>query len=223
MSVTAQTVVNEAALLLGDAAFRLITPAKWLTLLNRAQRKMSQRLNLYGVQATFSITAGINRVALPDDCTQLRRVDFTETPETPGSYRKLGDLTEDEWEARVQGHYPTGTPLEYCARMGWFHLVPEPDTTIVDAGRMDYWASPPDITDLDVQSLVIPDMARDHLVTGLLIEGMRASRQFVEARELEQEWMTVMEPEFKERLENRSDDRRMSIRPVNTRRSAQGA
>lgn len=223
MSVSARTIADESAILLGDPDFTQVSLPRWRILLNRAQRKMATRIDVYGLQSTFDIVSGSGRVALPDDCTHLARVEFTETPSDPTTYRELDELPEEQFRAQTSGHYPTGSPTEYCARMGWFHLVPQPDANVDEGGRMDYWAIPPDITDIDTQSIVFPDMARDHLVTGCLIEGMRASRMFDEAAELEKEWYAVMEPEVKDRLEDRSSDRRPSFRPVTSRSIARPA
>lgn len=223
MSVAASIIIEEAAVLLGDPQFTQVSRERWRVLLNRAQRKMATRIDAYGLQVTFAITDGVSRIALPDDCTHLARVEFTETPSDPRTYRKLDDLVEEEWSARVNGNYPAGPPNSYCCRLGWLHLVPEPETTIADGGRMDYWALPPDVTDIDTQSIAFPDMARDHLVTGCLIEGMRSIRMYTEANALEREWYEIMEPEVKDRLEDRSSDRRPSLRPVTSRATARPA
>lgn len=206
------TLITEAAELFGDPAQGRISPGVWRIILNRVLRGVSMKMNVFEAETFFDIVTSSHRYAWPSDATQIRFVQYTDTPSDQESLQFLGEMVEEKWRTLTHGRYPVGAPRSYFARQGWFHLWPRADVAYEKGGLVAYWAIHPEIVVPEAESIVYPDMTRDYIVDGMLVQAAMRDKQLLEANALWQGWLSQLD-EAKFRIEDRSDDRRPSLRP----------
>jgi hypothetical protein len=212
MSVNTIDCVNDAASLISDPGMTSVTIDQWKTIFNRSQRKVSTLVNMLEAEALFDVQAGIDRYSYPDDMIQLVSLRWTNTPDDPNSFIFLREMMRPEFQAATDTRYDTGDPQGYFARKQWFHLYPQPDTTFLGGGLINYIYVPADIADITAGIAEWPDFWRDDIIDWMQIEGMKRLKQYEEAKDLEQVFMSRL-PELKQRAEDRSADRRPAMRP----------
>lgn len=201
---------QEAAFRIEDVGYEHITLPQWAMIYNRVQRDISLRRKIIEHQDTTALVED-ERYPYPDGMVQLNGVEFTETPDSPGTYRFLGEIFENEWRALTTGSYPIGMPESYLARKSMFVLDKVPAAVIDKAIRITYWATPEDVADIQIGTLELPDFARDHVVDGMVIMAMYARGDERRAAAAEREWLK-REEFIAEPISDRSEDRRSNLR-----------
>lgn len=211
MSTSALSVINEAALAVGDPQFSRIARVEWRDLLNQSSRDLARKLRLVLWTATFDLAAASDEYALPADCIQVKGMRWNDTPSDSTTWRKCDEWFEDEFNGATDGSFSEGDPAHYFVRVDTFHLYPRPGTAITGGGKIIYWGLPDDVTDEATQVIPIMDMLRDSLRERMVIHGLRRLDRFDKAAAHEQEWQASLTSD-RDRLEDRSADRRSRIR-----------
>lgn len=212
MSVSALTVINEAAALVGDPNFTRVNQPAWNVILNSSARDLMRKLRLQLWTVTFDLAALDHEYALPSDCLQVKWVQVNETPSDQTQWREVKEFFEDEYRAATNGQYSSGTrPTRYFVLNDTFHLHPMPDTTILAGGKILYWGLPDDVTSPSTQGIPVMDILRDTLRERMLIYGWRRLKDFEAAAQAEKEWEASLTVD-RDRLEDRSADRRPRVR-----------
>lgn len=211
MSVSALTVITEAAEAVGDPAFSRIARPEWRSILNASCRDLARKLKVVLWAATFDIVAD-DEYATPSDCIQIKSLSYNPTPSDPTTWYWLREKFEDEFRSMTHGAYPSGTPTAYFARTDTFHLLSKPDTAVEAGGKMIYWGLPDDVTDETTQGIPVMDTLRDTMHDRMVTRALRRLEKFDAAEKREQEWQASLNVD-REQLEDRSADRRARIRP----------
>jgi hypothetical protein len=218
MSYPAIDLMRDAATLVGDPGMTRATPDSLLLALNRVQRDLAVRMNMFESEFLFDIAAD-HRYSYPPGVVRAHfvRVANGTDASDPDSFPFMDELVEEDWRGRIDGNYPHGTPTHYFARRGWFHLYPWPDDAVTGGGVLAAWMQPDNIIDPNIEYTQFPDMMRDYVVDGMMVTALQAIEQYAEAREHYANWLLRL-PEIKGQVEDPSDDRRPSFRPQLTRR-----
>ena len=212
MSYPASTLATDAAVLLGEPGMTRVTMDIWRIALNRVQRDLGVRINMFEQEYIFDITSD-HRYTYPPGAVRVRFVRRGDDATEPDSFLFLTEMFEVEWRSSTTGHYPRGTPTRYFARRNWFHLWPWPDTAVASGGVLTAWSMPPDIVDMTSELTAFPDLMRDYVVDGMLVTGLRALRDYEAADEHYKGWLLRL-PEIKGQVEDPSDDARPRFAPT---------
>lgn len=218
MSTNALSVINEAAVLIGDPLFSRITRSQWVALMNQSARDVAKKLRIVLKAATFDIVAGQHEYALPDDCWQVKSFQFNETPEDETTWWWLTEVFEDEYRKATNGMYPSsGRPTNYFVNLETFHLYQNPSESIVGGGKIRYWGMPSTVSNEAVDSIPLQDIMRDTLRDRMVTYALRILEKWDAASNHEREWNSSITID-RDRIEDRSADRRARIRtrPGNT-------
>lgn len=214
MSTLVQTIIDEAAMEIGDPNKQRIEQAQWLTIYNMSQRELCQKANLLRLQDDFDLVAGQTRYDYPQGMVQLNGIEVSETPDDDSSFQWLAELREDEFRMITTGAYPTASiPTQYFATSSWFYLVGAVTTPIQDGGAIDYFGIPDEITAVDSSTVIqVDDLARDYLRNRMVIHGHQARNRLVEARAALDIWNEELIV-LQDKLADRAEDRRSSLAP----------
>lgn len=210
MSTLISDIASEASIIIGDDKFSRVTRGNWLVFANRRMRKLCMRLNIVKRRARFNIVANNEIYALPANCVQMTRLQFTDTPSDIGTFRDLRERFEDDFRDATSNQYPTGDPDRYFADQGFFYLLPMPTTSVALGGRIEYWGLP-DAALAQEDAISLPETMHDLLVEGIVIDAQRKMEKFDQAAVSEQEWENTIS-ETRVKLEDRSSDRRSKVR-----------
>jgi len=216
MSVTVTSLITQCATRMRDPNARLTTREEWLAYYNEVQLEVATELRLLEVDADFDLFSMQERYAYPEDAVAIRGIRFSLTPTDLGSYRWLNEIFEDEWRARTNYRYPQGIPYSYCARPNCFVLVPKPDNDYPGTGLITYARTPVWLDSETDAAMELPDQVRTFIADGMMPKAMRARNRYAEAAEQEKVWRAVL-ASLRDKFEDRSDDRRPALRPVNYR------
>ena len=213
MSTFVASLIDEAALRLGDPRFTRVSRADWLQFFNEAQLDAATELRILEDDFFFTIQAGAARYTYPQNMIQMSKLSFTETPADGRSYRDLQEMFRDEHRsAATSGMYPQGSVWGYYARAAFFELVGEPSTEVIDGGLLTMWYTP---TWIDVETagdvMELPDMMRNLIRDWMLEKGLTKIGRVVEAQRMELRREMKLTG-FRSKIEDRSDDRRAALR-----------
>lgn len=210
--ISAATLIDEAAALIGDVNKRRVLASAWLVILNRTTRKMAGHVNLVEVQATFDLTTE-DRYPYPDDCVQVTGMAWNDNPSgAPFDWWHLDEKTEQWLREQTDGQYQDGDPEAYIPQRSWFSLYPRYTTTLASGGRIQYLKIPNVVTEPISGTIDIPHFTHDLFVDGMLVEAHRHLKMYAEARELERQWRADFD-EVKHRIEDRGNDKRPNVMP----------
>lgn len=220
MSTLISTVIDDAALEIGDPNKQRIQLGQWVSIYNMANRETCEKANLLKFQDQFDLNANQLKYDYPEGMTVMTDIHVTETPSDELSWRYLKEMFEDEFRERTDRRYPTASlPDHYFATSSWFHVIPAVSAQIVGGACITYFGLPDNVTLDQVQSaqvLQIPDFARDYLLRRMVIQGKKARNRIAEAKADLEMWEADMET-FQDKLDDRSQDRRSSLAPRKNR------
>lgn len=211
MSTTIASLISRASRKANDPNNNRTKRDEWLEYYNETHREVAAETRVLETDATFSIQAGVDRYTYPPDAVAIKGVAYTITPSDEKSFADLFELFRDEFRAKTSGGYPTGHVWAYYARSKWFHLVGQPDTTYAAGGRVTYWYVPP-IATVEGDVMHLPDFLDTFVLDGMVILNRLTTRERVAARQDQQEWQRKLS-ELRDKMEDRSDDRRPAFRP----------
>lgn len=212
MSTSALAVVNEGAALVGDPGFSRITQEEWRVYLNTAARDLARKMRLVRWIVTYDLVLNGPEYALPPDCFQIIRMHYNLTPSNQTTWFKIDEIFQDEFDQTTNGNYASGLMQRYLALNDTFWLYPMPDKNVVAGGRIAYWGMPDEVTTLASGVIPVMDILRDSLRERMVIFALRRLEKFDAAQRHELEWEASLTSE-RDRLEDRSADRRPQIRP----------
>jgi hypothetical protein len=211
VSTTAIEVINDAAIAFGDPGFSRVSQAEWLLFLNRTLRAFCSRINVIERTGYFDLVADNELYAWPEDATLITGVGVTDTPEDIYSFRYLREMVKEEFRRNTSAYFPVGPVTHYYPARQYFSLYPRPATTVEGGGLIEYYGIPANLISVDA-ALETPDFCRDYLSAGMTVWAHRKAKELDEAQSAERVWLAA-EPELASRLEDRTDDRRKSLRP----------
>ena len=216
MSTLVQDLVDDAALQIGDPNKQRVQLSQWHSIYNRSNRALGEKANVFRYLDQFTLVAGQMKYDYPQLMTVMNGIRVSETPSDETTFQVIEEIFEDEWRNRTSGLYPTATlPDSYFATSNWFWLVPMATNQIVDGACIDYFGLPDTIsyTSFTASGTVIQaeDFAQDYLVRRMVIHGMEARNRWQEAKDALSLWEADMET-FMDKLDDRSQDRRSSLR-----------
>jgi len=220
--ILVQSILDDASNKVNDPNKGRLGQARWLQFYNDATEYMTVAWKIREQDATHDIAADEDRYTYPDDCMQMSRWRWSETPSDTTTYEDAGELFEDEFRMVTNRSLPSGdTGFRYWARPQFFQITPRPTVLVQEGGLLTYWKIATAVIDPAVETFELPPaarmFARDHMVISAKRELGRND-----------EWPTdlvVWEKHMDlvwDRLEDRSDDRRERIRPESLRRRYHG-
>jgi hypothetical protein len=212
MSFNSLLVINEAAEALRDPAFGTITQPRWLSIQNRVARIMARKMRLVEWTTVTGVTLAEPEYEYPSDSFQIISVRYNETPGDPTTWFKLGELFSDEFEARTQRNYSTGTPMRYYPATTSLFLHPMPDVTLASALKVRYWGLPDAVTNASTQDVQLSDTLRDLLLEGMIAYGFDDMKDYESGASAQQKWQAALTFD-RDRFEDKSADRRSRLRP----------
>lgn len=204
--------VATAGVRIADPAYRAVTIDQWVGALNEVAREMSKRMRLKKRRATFSLEANNPTYTYPNNMIQMVSLEYNPTPSDQKTWRKLGEMFKDEFDQETTNSYPAADPTRYYADAGYFYLVGMPTTDLTNGGRITYWSLPDVVTSASTQFLPIHDAAQDVLLVGMLQRGYMMLEKYDVADRMETKYERMI-AQSGLLLEDRSDDRRQSVRP----------
>jgi hypothetical protein len=212
MIVTVTQIIDRCALFSEGGQTRRITRPLWLQCYNNVQVDLATEIRCLECDATFDIVAEESRYAYRQDMVSMKRLWFSETPAEENTYRKVKEAFPDEWEDMVSGNYPGGYVHHYIARPSFFQLVARPEAAIVDGGMLTYWATPTWLELEDNALMEVPYFLSKHVQEGMQILARIAARERGAAAQDYERWKASLS-NLREKIEDRSDDRRSALRP----------
>ncbi len=218
MSVNALSVINDAALAVGDPGFTRVSRPQWLSILNQAARDLARKMNLVTWTATAAAVAGDEQLALPADCVQVRSLRYYTNPADESTRAWLGEKYEDEYRSLTDRSSSSGDPLYYFVEGETINVWPVPSADLEAAFRIQYWGLPDAVTNESTQGIPVMDFLQDSLRERMVILGLRALKEFDTAAAHELEWQASLTFD-RARVEDRSEDRRTRIRTSGSRMS----
>lgn len=215
-SVLVSYLVDDAARAIGDPRKTRVSLDDWESFYNRSARELCEKANVLQYRSKFNL--GTQALyPYPDEMVVLSRIEINETPTDDDAWRPLDEKFEDEFRALTTGRYPTGTiPDSYFSDQGGFYLIPRPEAAITEAGRMIFFGLPDRISDIATATFQLIDVAQDYVTRRMIVYGLKARNRHSEAASELAQWFADVEG-LADKLEDRAQDRRSSIRP---RRSA---
>lgn len=221
MSTLITSLIDQAALNVFQPDKARITPAHWLTFYGAAARDIGARLFAVRYTSFADIQADID-YDYPDEMTRMIKLWTSETPDDVDSWAEVKELRDDELTDMVNRRYPTGTlPERYLAQATSFRVVPRPTAVLAGALKLEYWGLPDEITSSFGTQMQFPDFMREWVVEHMTISGLRALKQYVEAKARYDDW-AARENDYAAKLTDRSDDRRPAFVPRSRKRSTGG-
>lgn len=214
MPITCQEIIDQAATDFGDPTMGRILQAEWLEIYNRSQRSLTRSYRVIEEDAFHDIAANEDRILYPSLCVQLKRWQFTSTPDDPASYVEAGEIFEDEYRAVTRFVIPTGdTGFRYWARLGFIVITPRPTVLVKRGGLMSYWKLAAKVVAGDEATVLleVPETLEDLLVARMVIKAKSRNHRMTEAQAGLAEWEAEMAKAY-EPIEDRSDDRRPRLR-----------
>jgi hypothetical protein len=212
VSVLVASIVNGAALRVGDPNFRRVTREDWLEFYNEVVEGIASRMRVIPYYGYFKIVAGQPLYALPARLVVLTNVGFSATPAVADSYRKLTEKFNDEFESLTNISYPTGEPMHYHARPRHFYLISKPTVDVVRGGKVSGYQVPVPARNIDSEYLPLPDWFKNHVRNGMLVPAKRKLEKYDEAAADEATWLD-QDAKLAENMEDPSHDRRAALRP----------
>lgn len=220
MSTFIQSVIDDAAVAIGDPNKQRVSMASWTLFYNRSNRELCAKANILRFSDQFDLIANQRKYSYPQGMVVMTGIRVSETPSDENSFKVVNEIFEDEFREKTDRLYPTETlPSEYFATASWFHLVGAAAAEIQDGGCITYFGLPDRITLTQIEAnqvLQIPDFAQDYLLQRMIIYGMRARNRYAEAKGELELWNADMET-LQDKLEDRSQDRRSSLAPRRNR------
>lgn len=139
-TLSVQSLLDDAAVRFGDPYKTHFNDTSLLAYYNDTCEEFTRRWQLIEVDASFSWVAGEDRYSYPDDSVQVLRLHYNATPSDSTTWRKVFEITEEEYRLYTDGNLPTGEDkLWYWARGSFFVMVPRPLTAISQGGKIGYW------------------------------------------------------------------------------------
>lgn len=220
MGVTIQSMIDRAAISIGDPTKARIIASTWLNCANMALEDISMKMDLLQFEDDFDLPAG-NQIPYPESFKQLVRIDVSATPSDPESFRKLDEKFEDEWNDARRGGYPTGdVPTHYFADRHCIWIMPMPVAPVSDGGIITYTAQVEEITD---PSTVLP---LRKALSGFVRERIEIYALYAWQRNDEAERRDIIwqarENDIRIMLEDSSLDRAEQLRPQSAKRGYGG-
>lgn len=217
MSTLITSLVDDAALQIGDPNKQRVTMPHWHSIYNRSNRELGQKANVFRYLDQFTLEALQMKYDYPESMTVMNGIRVSETPSDETTFQVIDEIFEDEWRKRTNSLYPSATiPDAYFATSNWFWLVPMAEAQIVDGACIDYFGLPDTLsyTDFTAANAVIQaeDFAQDYLIRRMVIHGMEARNRWQEAKDSLALWEADMVT-LQDKLDDRSQDRRSSLRP----------
>lgn len=210
MSVFVKSIMDDAAITIGDPDYRRVTVNEMHKFYNRTARIVARRLKTIEYEAFFDLQAN-DLYKLPDDCIQVRKLFVTESPSDSESYYSLDEIFEDEFSGLTNRARPSGSPRCYYVRQGYFHVYPKPSAVVLNGGKMIYWGMPPTSYNYTTDVIPFSDLVQDTLTEGVVVYALKRMSRLDEAAAREREWYESMNID-RNVMEDRSGDKRPSLR-----------
>jgi len=215
MSTPVGDIISAALYEIGDPNGKSTKRPAMLGFYNRAQRKLARGLRCLETDYYFNLQANEPRYYYPDDNIQISgiRISQVAQPSSLGDYYWLRERFRDEWRNATDGYRPSSQVWGYHARANWFELLDAPVADVDDGGIVTTWHLPQEVvTETSATLMELPDSMRDAVQEGMQILARLTGRERAAAMDDWKRWVDEIEAE-REKFEDRSDDRRSSIRP----------
>lgn len=218
MSTYVLSLIDDAAKAIGDPNKQRVELSQWLSIYNRSNRAMCEKVDLLRKADKFSLVQNQTRYKYPATMTRLCGIQVSETPTDESSFRWLDEMFEDEFRDAVRGRYPLESlPSRYFATSSWWYLIGAAEVAIADGGCIDYFSLPDEITDLSTNPVIqVDDIARDYITEHMIALSMQSRNRWTESALALQAWEARAEGLI-DKLEDRSDDRRSTLSPRRNR------
>ncbi len=221
MSTLVTNVINDCGVRSSDPGFTRTPRTLWLQFLNEAQLEIASELRCIEIDANFDVVGGQEKYTYPPDCVVVRGIAYSDTPSDTTSFKWLNERFEDEWRRETTVHYPQGTIHSYCARQQFIELIGQPSVTVTGGGLITYVRVPAWLTAEASNALEVPDFLRSFLADRMIVFAKRTRNNYAEAAQDEKVWLAKLE-QLRDKIEDRSEDRRPAIRPFGLSRPYAG-
>jgi len=212
MSVLVSDLITRAGVKIGDPGFRRTSRTDFLQFFNEVQFKIATEIRCLEVDADFNIVADQYLYDYPDEAVGMTGVRFSETPTDINTFRWLREKFTDEWRMLTTPLRPSGNVWAYYARPHCFELSSTPTLAVTNGGIASYWIHPAWLNSESSAVLEIPDFTQEFVMEGMTIHARLTGRDRVAAAQDEKRWLDSL-VNLREKIEDRSDDRRPALRP----------
>lgn len=220
MSVLVSDIVTQVLDEIGDKDGNRTKREDVVRYYNRAQRVIATDTQALEVDAYFDLLEGEPRYAYPEDAVQMTKIRLSRTnaPTALGDYYKLDECFTEEFDADTYAGRSNGYIDQYLARNNWIEFPVNPAEDIADGGLMTYFKIPAKVlAESQGLTMELPDFLEDHVIEGCkIIARMGHLRERAAAQTDWEKWMLVGKG-LKNVVQDRSQDRRASIRPPRSR------
>lgn len=215
MSTYISDLISRSLTEVGDPDGRRTTRVDMLLYFNRVQELIATVLRCVETDYYFNLIANEPRYAYPDDNIQISlvRISRSSTPTSLADYYSLREKFKDEWRSATDGARPSAQVYGYFARPAWFELLDAPVAAVTDGGIVTTWNIPAWTANESASAtMALPDWLRGQVQEGMMILSRKTGRERAAAMEDWKIWTETIEA-LREKVEDKSDDRRPAIRP----------
>lgn len=215
MSTFVTDLITSALLEIGDKDGHRTTRAEMLLYFNRTQRALATGLRCLQTDYYFNLVANEPRYVYPEDAVQISgiRISRVAVPTSLEDYYWLGEFFNDEFRMATHGMRPSATVYAYHARPEWFELLNAPVADVVDGGIVTTWRNAARLpSETSSATMELPDWLDNVVIEGMKILARMSGRERAAAMSDWQRWTAEIDG-LREKVEDRSDDRRAAIRP----------
>lgn len=210
MSVAVTDLINRASLLIGDPSNRRTSRDEFLLHLDTIQNKLATETRCIEVDADLNVAAGVYEYPYPPSSVGITGIQFSEAPAQGGFY-PLDEKFKDEWRRMTYRMRPAGNPWAYFARTRSFEVTGTPTVDVTDGFIVTYWIKAERTLTETGTVMQVPDFLEDHVIDGMVIRARMTGRDRVAAAQDYNVWLASL-ADLREKIEDRSDDRRAAIR-----------
>ena len=215
MSTTVSDLISQALVEITDPNGRRTTRADMLGFYVRVQEELSIDLRCLQSDYYFDLVNGEPRYYYPDDAVQIQgiRIARVPNPSQLSDYYWLDEKFTEEFRRVTFAFRPASWVYAYHARPMWFELLNTPPADVVDGGILSVWHIPARVT-AETPSTVMElrDFLRGTTIEGMKILARMTGRERVAAADDWKLWKANIQ-QYREKIEDPSDDRRDSLRP----------
>jgi hypothetical protein len=219
--VLADWLVNAAATMLGDPNRGRIKTPDWLIHYNLSMNDICSLYDILQFESLADLPAD-GLASYPVESTRISEVAVNETPAVATAWRVLDEKFQDEYRDLTRLGLPSvARPEWYFADQGYIRLGGTLAADIVGGLRSTFYGVPDEALDLTLTHMPLPNFMRSYAVERILIYALRQDERESEAADYENRW-NQRETWIRNKLEDRSVDRRDAIRPRGSTRKYGG-
>lgn len=214
--ILADWLANAAAIQIGDPLRGRVKTVDWLYAYNMTMHDICVLYDVLQYEATADLPLD-GLASYPEESTRISEVAWNMNPADVSGWRVLKEKFEDEYrELTISGLPTTDSPEHYFADVGYIRIIARLTADIIGGLRVKFFGVPDEAFDLTTTNMPLPNFMRNYAIERMVVYGLRADSRDAQASDIENRW-NQREGWIREKLGDRSVDRRDAIRPAGSR------